>query len=108
MRRYQSDLADIGRLLKGNAIDVDHAALLQGRASAAFDLASQAQRRGAVSTGQYRAAYQQLGFQVQEVTPQTALAINPMVVLAQQGAQVASALALRGGGAATAARRTGG
>lgn len=55
-----------------------------------------------VSIQQQRAGYTQLGFQVQDVTQQLALGVNPLVVLAQQGGQTASALqmALGQGGVA--------
>jgi len=97
MRRYNGDLADINRLLKANAIDADHAALLQGRASRAFAETAAVQQRGAASAGQLRQSYTNLGFQVQDITQQLALGVNPLVVFAQQGGQTASALSGMGG-----------
>ena len=57
---------------------------------------TQAKVANAAAVGRQRAAYQQLGFQVQDVFQQIALGINPLVILAQQGGQVSSAFALMG------------
>lgn len=46
------------------------------------------------SAGQQRAGMQQLSFQIQDVAQQFALGTNPMVIFAQQGGQVISALSL--------------
>lgn len=51
---------------------------------------------GAGGARQQAAAYQQLGFQMQDVFQQAALGVNPLVILAQQGGQTASAIALMG------------
>ena len=64
--------------------------------AAAQDEATRAKIANTAAAGRQRAAYQQLGFQVQDVFQQFALGINPLVILAQQGGQVTSALALMG------------
>ncbi|WJY18673.1 hypothetical protein QQS45_00005 [Alteriqipengyuania flavescens] len=63
---------------------------------AALREAQRAQAGSVASAGMQRAAYQQLGFQVQDITSQVALGVNPLVVLAQQGGQTASALSMMG------------
>lgn len=57
-------------------------------------LAAQGSKGVAVSLQQQRAGYTQLGFQIQDITQQMALGVNPMVILAQQAGQTASALQL--------------
>lgn len=64
--------------------------------AAAQDEATRAKVANTAAAGRQRAAYQQLGFQVQDVFQQFALGINPLVILAQQGGQVSSAFALMG------------
>ena len=66
--------------------------------AAAQDEATRAKIANTAAAGRQRAAYQQLGFQVQDVFQQFALGINPLVILAQQGGQVTSAFALMGEG----------
>ncbi len=71
-----------------------------GKVKASVALAAQAQVRAGqqvvASTGAQRAGYQQLGFQMQDVFQQAALGVNPLVILAQQGGQTASAIAMMG------------
>lgn len=81
-----------------SAAQRDAAQALRGEA-AAQDEATRAKVANTAAAGRQRAAYQQLGFQVQDVFQQFALGINPLVILAQQGGQVTSAFALMGGGA---------
>lgn len=64
--------------------------------AAAQDEATRAKVANTAAAGRQRAAYQQLGFQVQDVFQQFALGINPLVILAQQGGQVTSAFAMMG------------
>lgn len=73
----------------------DAAQAVRGEA-AAQDEATRAKVANTAAAGRQRAAYQQLGFQVQDVFQQFALGINPLVILAQQGGQVSSAFALMG------------
>lgn len=81
-----------------SAAQRDAAQAVRGEA-AAQDEATRAKVANTAAAGRQRAAYQQLGFQVQDVFQQFALGINPLVILAQQGGQVTSAFALMGGGA---------
>jgi hypothetical protein len=48
--------------------------------------------RNVQNLGQQRAAYTQVGFQIQDISQQVTLGINPFVILAQQGGQLASSL----------------
>ena len=78
-----------------SAAQRDAAQAVRGEA-AAQDEATRAKIANTAAAGRQRAAYQQLGFQVQDVFQQFALGINPLVILAQQGGQVTSAFALMG------------
>lgn len=51
----------------------------------------------AAGIGRQSAAYQQLGFQISDVAAQAAVGTNPMIIFAQQGGQIAQALAGAGG-----------
>lgn len=73
--------------------------------AAAQDEATRAKIANTAAAGRQRAAYQQLGFQVQDVFQQFALGINPLVILAQQGGQVTSAFAMMGGAQGAAASK---
>jgi hypothetical protein len=73
------------------------AAMATGRYAAASRTAATAAVSTSRSVGQQRAAYQQLGFQIQDVTMQMGLGINPLVILAQQGGQTAFAISQFGG-----------
>jgi hypothetical protein len=90
-------LADAKRLLDAGVITQERYAQVQR-------LSQQASNTNTVSIGQQRAGYTQLGFQIQDITQTLALGINPLVVLAQQGGQTASALSLALGTAGTAGK----
>ncbi len=86
--------------------ETDALAGAQGRAAqsskkqeAAVEQVTGAMARNTKQAGAQRAGYQQLGFQVQDTFQQFALGVNPLVILAQQGGQTASAIALMGAGA---------
>ncbi|MEA3018400.1 MAG: hypothetical protein QOI38_3122 [Sphingomonadales bacterium] len=111
MRRLTQDEADINRLRRAGVIDSQHAALFTERATGAYRRQSQAQREAARTGAQnersvrgQRAAYTNFGQQIQDVTQQIALGINPFTILAQQGGQVAYALEGMGGRGASVAR----
>ena len=103
-------VANVGKAASGASTDTarlksetDALAAAEGRAgqaaqkhAAGQDVASAAMARNTKQSGAARAGYQQLGFQVQDVFQQFALGVNPLVILAQQGGQTASALALMG------------
>lgn len=73
-----------------------HAAgvITAGQLAKVHTLVAQGAGRVTTSLAQQRAGYTQLGFQIQDITQTMALGINPMVILAQQGGQTASALSL--------------
>ena len=56
-----------------------------------------ANQQAAVAARQARTSYQQLGFQISDVAAQAAVGTNPMIIFAQQGGQIAQALAGAGG-----------
>lgn len=56
-----------------------------------------ANQAAATSARQARTTYQQLGFQISDVAAQAAVGTNPMIIFAQQGGQIAQALAGAGG-----------
>jgi hypothetical protein len=64
-------------------------------------------KQQAVSLQQQRAGYMMAGQQMQDWTQQLSLGVNPLVVLAQQGGQTASALQMALGPAGTAGRVAG-
>ena len=67
------------------------------RLAASSQRATQAARAHTVSLGQQRAAYVNLGQQVQDITMGLSMGINPLTILAQQGGQTAFALSQMGG-----------
>jgi hypothetical protein len=56
-----------------------------------------ANQAAAAAARQALTSYQQLGFQISDVAAQAAVGTNPMVIFAQQGGQIAQALAGAGG-----------
>lgn len=77
--------------------ELNQTAQATARASGAQGQLIMSTRSATLAMGQQRGAYQQLGFQVQDVTQQIALGVNPLVILAQQGGQTAFALSQFGG-----------
>lgn len=80
---------------EANALDRLQAEL--GQTTRATGALTVAHRNARLSAGQQRVMYQQLGFQMQDVTASFASGINPLVILAQQGGQTAAALSGLGG-----------
>lgn len=118
--RAQAALAELNALERQGMVGREEALVLARNIGAEYDRTAEAIQRAGLATrqnaelteddtqaklanaaaaGRQRAAYQQLGFQVQDVFQQFALGINPLVILAQQGGQVTSAFALMGEGA---------
>ena len=115
--RAQAALAELNALERQGMVGREEALVLARNIGAEYDRTAEAIQRAGLATrqnaelteddtqakvanaaavGRQRAAYQQLGFQVQDVFQQFALGINPLVILAQQGGQVTSAFALMG------------
>lgn len=88
-RALEDALEDTGRAARSAEAGTDALAGGQRRLAVASATAT-------ASAARQRAGYQQLGFQMQDVFQQVALGINPLVILAQQGGQTASAIALMG------------
>ena len=91
-RAFEGALDETGRSARSAAAGSEALVTAQQQVSAA----SAANTK---SLGAQRAGYQQLGFQMQDVFQQAALGVNPLVILAQQGGQTASAISLMGGAA---------
>ena len=106
-QRYDHVIEQATASLKAGGLTQQQYTRIQAEAKGALDAMSGAHITGAKSAGQQRAAYQQLGYQVQDITQGFALGVNPLVILAQQGGQTASALemGLGSGGKAGAVAR---
>lgn len=110
MRVKQAVDQEAAALQKVNRLlDDAHRAYTAGKISAeqyarVQALAAQGGRQVAASLNQQRAGYTQLGFQIQDITQQMALGVNPMVILAQQSGQTASAMQMALGEGGTAGR----
>ena len=102
-QRFDRELSTADRLLKAGVISTREYAAANSLArtnlrnhSEALHGLTNAQGVAGRSARASAAGYQQLGFQMQDVFQQAALGINPLVILAQQGGQTASAIALMG------------
>jgi murein DD-endopeptidase MepM/ murein hydrolase activator NlpD len=107
LQAVDQEAAEIARLngLLGEAkMLLDRGAISSEQFARVQALVDQGVKRSTVSIGQQRAGYTQLGFQVQDITQTLALGINPLVVLAQQGGQTASALSMALGEGGTAGK----
>ena len=124
--RAQAALAELNALERQGMVGREEALVLARNIGAEYDRTAEAIQRAGLATrqnaelteddtqakvanaaavGRQRAAYQQLGFQVQDVFQQFALGINPLVILAQQGGQVTSAFAMMGSAQGAAASK---
>lgn len=90
--RFNSEMAEAKTLISAGAITLDQYCDKLRIERAALEQSTAAHKRHGVSMGQQRAIYQNLGFQVQDISQQLALGTPPLVILAQQGGQTASAL----------------
>lgn len=97
-QRFNAEILEAKTLLDAGRISTEQYAAAELRAKESLEAVAVAQQRTNQTTGLMRAGYQQLGFQVQDITQQMALGISPMVILAQQGGQTAQALTLLGDG----------
>lgn len=91
-QRLNTVVADADRLYKSGALSAAQFARVQ-------KLAADAAKQGAQSMGQLRAASFNTAQQIQDVTQQAALGVNPFIILGQQGGQLATALSGAGGAA---------
>jgi hypothetical protein len=101
--RYNQQIAKANELHATGMLSTANYARVQAGLKADLDQASLAQQRMAGSAGMARAGYQQLSFQIGDVTQQLALGVNPAVVFGQQMGQIAQALSLIEGGKASGA-----
>lgn len=104
--RFNREMAEAKALLDAGRISTEQYAAASVRAKAGVDAVANAQGRGAQMSGLARAGYQQLSYQVGDVTQQLAMGVNPAVVFGQQMNQVVQALMLIGDASNGAARGT--
>lgn len=95
--RFNGEMREAKTLLDAGKISTDQYMTATMRAKAALDSSSASLQRHGNMTGEQRARYVQLGYQMQDISMQLATGVNPLIVLAQQGGQTASALAGAGG-----------
>lgn len=84
-------------VIEGNLPAYEAEARAARNAAAAGGALAATQGKVAVSSGQLRAGAQQLSFQISDVAQQFALGTPPMVIFAQQGAQVITAVQMMTG-----------
>ena len=88
--RYNETMRLATQLLMQNKLQQGEWIAIQKQAKAQQDV-------NVRSMGRMNSVYVQLGYQAQDVTASLASGINPLVILAQQGGQTASALSQMGG-----------
>lgn len=88
--RYNETMRLATQLLMSNKLAQGEWIAIQKQAKAQQDV-------NVRSMGRMNSVYVQLGYQAQDVTASMASGINPLVILAQQGGQTASALSMMGG-----------
>lgn len=101
--RFNREMAEAKALLDAGRISTDQYAAAELRAKGALDASATAHGRTAQMSGLARAGYQQLSYQLGDVTQQLAMGINPAVVFGQQFGQIIQALQLMGDAAPAAA-----
>ncbi|MFC3442791.1 hypothetical protein ACFOKF_16580 [Sphingobium rhizovicinum] len=105
-QRYNAALLEAREAHAAGALSADLLRQKELALKEALDVVTLAHRGGNVSAGQYKAGMQQLGFQMQDLGVQLAMAAGSgnvmkgvMTALAMQGPQVVSAIALMRGSA---------
>lgn len=105
-QRYNVELNEARTLHAAGALSAELLAQKELQLKAALDAVSVSHTSGSASAGQYKAGVQQLGFQVQDLGVQMAMAAGSgnvvkgvMTGLAMQGPQIVSAIALMRGAA---------
>ena len=91
-REYNQTLAQAERLYRSGRITMGELTAAGIQARSGLERFSVAQNQAAGSSRNAAFMAQNLGFQIQDVTQQVALGVNPMTIFAQQGGQVAFAL----------------
>jgi len=99
--RYNETMARATALLMQNRLAEGEWIAIQRQAKAQMDINTR-------SLGRMNSVNVQLGYQMQDVAASIASGINPLVILAQQGGQTASALSMLGGRAGAVASVLGG
>jgi hypothetical protein len=89
-QRYNQVMQQATQLLMMNKLQTGEWTKIQQQAKAQMDV-------NVRSMGRMNSVYVQMGYQAQDVTASLASGIHPLVILAQQGGQTASALAQMGG-----------
>lgn len=93
-QRANRELANAKRLLDAGAISADLYARKERAVAEALREATRAAQSGAASIGQRRAGFQQLSYNVGDVSQQLTQGINPMMVFGQQAGQTVQAIQL--------------
>jgi hypothetical protein len=88
--RYNQTMQQATTLLMNNRLATGEFARIQQNARTQMDLNTR-------SLGRQNTAYVNIGYQIQDVVASSASGISPLVILAQQGGQTASAVAQMGG-----------
>lgn len=86
------DAGGLAQVEKALAASFEQTARSARTSTAAITANDNATKLAGVSSRQMAQQSRQLGFQIADVSQQVALGVNPFVIFAQQGAQVASAL----------------
>lgn len=89
-QRYNETMRQATQLLMANRLSTGQWSAIQKNAATQMEINTR-------NIGRQNTAYVQLGYQAQDVTASLASGINPLVILAQQGGQTASAMAQMGG-----------
>ncbi|MET1112048.1 MAG: hypothetical protein ABWX67_11035, partial [Allosphingosinicella sp.] len=102
--RYDNEVARATTLHKAGFLSADRYAQILRSEEAALEQAGKAGAVHEQSLGARRAAYQQLSYQIGDVTQQLAMGVNPAVVFGQQFGQIIQALQLMDSAGPQAAR----
>ena len=95
-RQLNLELHEAKEAYRAGALSADHYTMEEHRLRQAMDQLTTSGDRQTASLGQRKAGLQQLGFQIQDVNAQAMAGTNGLLILAQQGGQVAQAIDLIG------------
>lgn len=94
--RLNQELREARGAFRAGALSAEDLAREELRLKAAMDQVAGSAGRQTSSIGQRKAGFQQLGYQIQDVTAQAATGTSALIILAQQGGQVAQAVDMIG------------
>lgn len=93
---FDREMANARDLISRGAISLDDYVAKLRKEQEALNSSVAAHGRVGTSAGQQRAAFQQLGFQINDIATSFQGGIKPMTIFAQQGSQVIQALQMMG------------